>query len=94
MEAAIRVLLVAISQVLISRNQHDLAAYVALAETLIKAGSESYDELAELTHEIKSMVAEGREPTAEEFAAVESRRAELSKQIEEAMAALDNPPPT
>lgn len=77
----IQLLLAALADFARSRGQEDLAQYLELAAVTHRAVGDDKAKFAELTEEIKLMVAEDRGPTEAERTAVRTRRRELSEQI-------------
>lgn len=56
-----------------SHKAEALSSYLKAGASLIQAGEAGADELALLTEQVKSMVADGRDPTPAEWADLKSR---------------------
>lgn len=98
MGAAIAALLHAVASVLVQRGHDGLAEYVGFAALLVREGGAVRVKLEQLTTEIETMAAEGRDPTDAELAAVRATRRSLSDRIQAGAAPPSDPdadpPPT
>lgn len=63
------------------RGHGEIAQYLRVAATAVSEAQDAESAFAEVVAEIEQMVADGRNPTPEEFAAARERRQQLSEEI-------------